>query len=79
MPIFHCQYLENSHECDCKGFIILARQLYIGTEIVTALENLSTKQSVNEDKDEHEDRDPNEVHKCTLYDLDNHDHRLEGA
>ena len=59
--------------------IVPSGQLLVGAEVKLALEDLATKERVDENEDEHKESDPDEVHESTLDDTNDHRHRLEGA
>lgn len=77
LPVLHGEDLEDGDEGDFEAFKVPARQFFVYTEVVPTLEDLTTKQGVNENEDEHEDSDPDEIHESTLDDTYDHSHRLE--
>ena len=79
LPVLHCQHLEHSDEGHRERLKVGSGELLIWPEVEFALEDLTTKQGVNEDEDEHEDGDEDEVSQATLNDTNDHRHRLESA
>jgi len=79
LPVLHCEHLENSDESYRERIVIGTWHLYIWSKVIVTLKDLATKQSVDENEDEHQDSDENEVHEGALDDTDYHGHGFESA